>query len=46
MTYTVGILVFDDVEVIDFAGPYEIFTTAPRMNARDETKAALLFSSS
>lgn len=25
---TVGILLFDDVEVLDFAGPYEVFSTA------------------
>jgi putative intracellular protease/amidase len=24
----VGILVFDDVEVLDFAGPFEVFATA------------------
>ncbi len=26
---------FNDVEVLDFAGPYEVFTTAARMHARD-----------
>jgi transcriptional regulator GlxA family with amidase domain len=31
----VGILLFDDVEVLDFAGPYEVFTTASRMRARE-----------
>jgi transcriptional regulator GlxA family with amidase domain len=31
----VSILLFDDVEVLDFAGPYEVFTTASRMNARE-----------
>ncbi|MGC3984377.1 MAG: DJ-1/PfpI family protein [Pseudorhodoferax sp.] len=30
----VGILVFDEVEALDFAGPYEVFTTAVRMQAR------------
>ncbi|KQP36993.1 DJ-1/PfpI family protein [Pseudorhodoferax sp. Leaf274] len=30
----VGILVFDEVEALDFAGPYEVFTTAVRMHAR------------
>ncbi|WP_326540920.1 DJ-1/PfpI family protein [Pseudorhodoferax sp.] len=30
----VGILVFDEVEALDFAGPYEVFTTASRMHAR------------
>lgn len=30
----VGILVFDEVELLDMAGPYEVFTTAARMQAR------------
>lgn len=30
----VGILVFDDVELLDMAGPYEVFTTAARVRAR------------
>lgn len=30
----VGILVFDEVELLDMAGPYEVFTTAARMHAR------------
>jgi putative intracellular protease/amidase len=25
--HTVGILLFDDVEVLDFAGPFEVFST-------------------
>ncbi|MES2259248.1 MAG: DJ-1/PfpI family protein [Pseudomonadota bacterium] len=33
MTRTIGILVFDDVEVLDFAGPYEVFTCASRVHA-------------
>jgi hypothetical protein len=28
MPLTVGIFVFENVEVLDFAGPYEVFTTA------------------
>src|SRR4051794_18628123 len=40
--FSVGILVFDDVEILDFSGPYEVFSTASRVHARDsETK--LLF---
>src|SRR5262245_32782475 len=27
-TRTVGILIFDDVEVLDFCGPFEVFSTA------------------
>jgi transcriptional regulator GlxA family with amidase domain len=32
--YTVGILIFDDVEVLDFAGPFEVFSTT-RLPGRD-----------
>lgn len=32
MTRTIAIYVFDDVEVLDFAGPYEVFTCASRVN--------------
>ncbi len=31
MTRTIGIHVFDQVEVLDFAGPYEVFTCASRV---------------
>lgn len=31
---SVGILVFDDVEILDFSGPYEVFSTAARVAAR------------
>lgn len=34
MTMNVGIYLFPDVEVLDFAGPYEVFTTASRIDAR------------
>jgi transcriptional regulator GlxA family with amidase domain len=30
----VGLVLFDDVELLDHAGPYEVFTTATRMAAR------------
>lgn len=30
-TLNVGIFVFDDVEVLDFAGPFQVFTTAQRV---------------
>lgn len=36
MTLTVGIHLFPDVEVLDFAGPYEVFTTASRVALRRE----------
>lgn len=34
----VGILVFDDVELLDMAGPYEVFTTAARVLARSQPR--------
>jgi transcriptional regulator GlxA family with amidase domain len=34
MTQSIAILVFDNVEVLDFAGPYEVFTAATRVFAR------------
>jgi transcriptional regulator GlxA family with amidase domain len=34
MAKNVGIYVFDDVEALDFAGPYEVFTTASRVSKR------------
>jgi len=33
--WTVGLLAFDDVELLDYAGPYEVFTTADRVRRRD-----------
>ncbi|WNW10169.1 DJ-1/PfpI family protein [Pseudomonas sp. DTU_2021_1001937_2_SI_NGA_ILE_001] len=43
MTLNIGIYVFDDVEVLDFAGPYEVFTTATRMHARNSRDERPLF---
>ena len=34
MTLSVGIFIFEGVEVLDFAGPYEVFTTASRVARR------------
>lgn len=34
MTRSVGICLFPEVEVLDFAGPYEVFTTASRVAPR------------
>jgi len=39
---TVGILVFDDVEVLDFCGPFEVFSVARPVGIHDD--AAQLFS--
>ena len=33
-TRRIVMLMFDDVEVLDFAGPYEVFTTASRVHGR------------
>ena len=33
-TYRVALLAFDGMEAMDFAGPFEVFTTATRMHAR------------
>jgi transcriptional regulator GlxA family with amidase domain len=43
MTITVAIYVFPDVEVLDFAGPYEVFTTASRVYQRRNPGADDLF---
>lgn len=39
MTRTVGIYLFDDIEVLDFAGPFEVFSTASRVKLRLEPDA-------
>jgi transcriptional regulator GlxA family with amidase domain len=36
VTHTVGILLYDEVEVLDFAGPFEVFNTASRLRARQQ----------
>ena len=36
MTSAVGIYMFDGVEVLDFAGPFEVFWTAARLAARQQ----------
>lgn len=35
MSLSVHLLMFDQVELLDFAGPYEVFTTANRVARRD-----------
>ncbi|HEY1132652.1 MAG TPA: DJ-1/PfpI family protein [Roseateles sp.] len=32
----IGILVFDEMELLDMAGPYEVFTTAARVQGRSQ----------
>lgn len=43
MSINIGIYVFDEVEVLDFAGPYEVFTTATRMHSRNSRDDRPLF---
>jgi transcriptional regulator GlxA family with amidase domain len=42
-TRRVGILLFPDVEVLDFAGPFEVFTTASRVALRGAPEAPVPF---
>jgi transcriptional regulator GlxA family with amidase domain len=43
MTRNVGIYIYDDVEVLDLGGPFEVFSTASRMKARLTPDAAKPF---
>lgn len=43
MTCKVGIYLFPEVEALDFAGPYEVFTTATRVDARTSQEATPAF---
>lgn len=43
MTTTIAIYLFPDVEVLDFAGPYEVLTTANRVFRRRNPEAADIF---
>lgn len=43
MTVTVAIYLFPGVEVLDFAGPYEVFTTVSRVQGRRHPDAGPLF---
>lgn len=44
MTKTVGIYIFKDVEVLDFSGPYEVFSTASRVHQRSHPQAEVPYS--
>lgn len=44
MTLRVAVYVFPDVEVLDFAGPFEVFTTATRVHERRNLGATPPFS--
>jgi transcriptional regulator GlxA family with amidase domain len=39
MTRSVGIFIFDEVEVLDFAGPFEVFSVASRVKRRQEPQS-------
>ncbi len=39
----IGIYIYDDVEVLDFTGPYEVFTTAARVKLRQDPESLDLF---
>ena len=43
MTRRVGIYLYDDVEVLDFAGPFEVFSTATRVKSRLQPEAPIPF---
>lgn len=43
MTNMVSIFIFDRMEVLDFAGPLEVFATASRLKARQQPAAPALF---
>jgi len=43
MTINVGIYLYNEVEVLDFAGPFEVFSTASRVNARVSPESDNLF---
>ena len=43
MTLIVGILLYDEVEILDFAGPFQVFTTATRVYARAHPDSPRLF---
>jgi len=43
MTMNVGIYIYNEVEVLDFAGPFEVFSTASRVKARMDTAFPCFF---
>lgn len=38
----IGIVIYDDAEVLDFAGPYEVFSTAARLCASSPWQVSLI----
>lgn len=43
MTLSVGIYLFDEIEILDFAGPYEVFNTASRVKQKLTPELPRLF---
>ena len=43
MTVNIAIYLYDQIEVLDFAGPFEVFSTASRMHASENKDANPLF---
>jgi len=43
MAINVGIYLYNKVEVLDFAGPFEVFSTSSRVNSRIEPESNKLF---
>jgi transcriptional regulator GlxA family with amidase domain len=41
--HSVGIYLYDEIEVLDFAGPFEVFTTAARVHGRSHPGGNPLF---
>ena len=39
----IGIYIYEEVEVLDFTGPYEVFTTAARVKARQQADSQRMF---
>jgi transcriptional regulator GlxA family with amidase domain len=39
MTRNVGIFIFDEIEVLDFAGPFEVFSVASRVRRKQDAQA-------
>ena len=38
MTINIGIYIYERAEVLDFSGPFEVFTTATRIAGREAVK--------
>ena len=43
MTFNVGIYIYNEIEVLDFAGPFEVFSTASRVQDRMDPDMPDLF---